>query len=406
MLLDTEPELDELDEPELAIELTSELLTDLWATWRRAHYTKVPYYNQHDAFESYLTSSGYTWDALLWCPSCNDPGLDDEDWTATVEGLVCTDCDTYYCEGCYDTFTAETRTINDEQYCESCAEPWEYCDECDYYYTSDDEDHSHSCSCEAPAQTFAVRNDGEPLLFNDTRTTVTLPAGIIDAEGLRRIRKLLYEHCIYVNNTDLGETIGPAWQTRQGNFTKRLSRFVYKANTGKISPEVLSAVGCIAREHSTNTSEHGIEVTRDLNLPAEDFFHDESCWWGSYSGSRCALKSNGGFGLRTFDDYGSVEGRAWVLPLKYAGTSFKPTFDTVAPDAFVVFNGYGNLDGYTPARIVAHMAGMTYRKIDFQAYSMYINNGGYLVAPEEIASEVTAISLSLTEHAHLYGQEN
>jgi len=59
-----------------------------------------------------------------------------------------------------------------------------------------------------------------------------------------------------------------------------------------------------------------------------------------------------------------------------------PTFDTETPAAFVVFNGYGDLGGYAPARIMSHMAGMTYRKITFDAQPMYVNPGapgvGYL----------------------------
>jgi hypothetical protein len=46
------------------------------------------------------------------------------------------------------------------------------------------------------------------------------------------------------------------------------------------------------------------------------------------------------------------------------------------------------------------MAGWTYRKIDFHCDWMYINAGGYLVAPEEIAKQYTNRRLSLSVHKH------
>jgi hypothetical protein len=84
-----------------------------------------------------------------------------------------------------------------------------------------------------------------------------------------------------------------------------------------------------------------------------------------------------------------------------------PTFETQTPDAFVVFNGYGDLSGYTAPRIVAHMAGMTYRKVGFDCDPMYINAGGYIVAPEEIAKKYTdgSLSLSVQQHARLFDRE-
>src|SRR5208282_226801 len=201
-------------------------------------------------------------------------------------------------------------------------------------------------------------------------------------------------------------SLGEHWQTKDGNYAKRLSRFAYKRYAMKLTPEVLSRVGDIAREHSTEVSVD-IEVTRDLNQPAECFYHSDSCWWQSYSDSRCALKTNGGFGMRSFTD-NSLSGRAWVMPLKQSeGGRLIPTFDTLTPDAFVVFNGYGDLSGYAPARILAHLAGWTYRKIDFSCPPMYINSGGYLIAPEDIAGKYTDgyLALSVSRHSDLYENE-
>jgi hypothetical protein len=175
---------------------------------------------------------------------------------------------------------------------------------------------------------------------------------------------------------------------------------------------MLSQVGNIGRDNSTGV-DFEIEMTRDLNQSAEDFYHEDSCWWQSYSESRCSLKSNGGIGMRTFKSNGfrdRVNGRAWIMPMRLDDNGdLQPTFDSLTPDAFVIFNGYGDLSGYTPARIVAHMAGMTYRKISFDCSPMYVNgNSAYLVTSEDIATKYATkghLSIYTDSHSHLYHRE-
>ena len=261
--------------------------------------------------------------------------------------------------------------------------------------------------CTSPQQNFTVHNDGCEPLANDTRVTITLPAGAISADGLQAIRDYLrLQEGLRNLSYDL-EYLGNEWQTRTGNYAKRLSRHAYKTHGVKLSQEVMSQVGNIARNHSTAVDVQ-IDVTRDLNQSPEAFYHDGSCWFTDYAGSsRCALKTNGGYGLRSFGTY-SVSGRAWVMPLRQdENDELAPTFETQTPDAFVVFNGYGDLSGYTAPRIVAHMAGMTYRKVGFDCDPMYINAGGYIVAPEEIAKKYTdgSLSLSVQQHARLFDRE-
>jgi hypothetical protein len=278
---------------------------------------------------------------------------------------------------------------------------------------------------------FRVRNDGHEPLANDVSTTVTLPSGVISDEGLTQIaahlrwwgRREADPHASdyydvrekWNNLSHRLDEIDRRWQTREGNFTKRLSRFAYKQHGLKIPPDVLSEIGNMASQQSAGAS-YRVAFTRNLNLPAWDFANEGSCWWGSYAASRCALKSNGGFALRTFNQYDGVTGRAWVMPLRLVGTlpdsaELAPTFETLDADAFIVFNGYGDMHGYTPARIMAHLAGMTYRKVCFQPGEsvMYVNNEtGYLVAPEEIADRYNdgEVYLELAVHSNLFAQEN
>lgn len=396
---------------------------------------------------------------LTYCEDCaHYHHEDDLVWLDPYDKSVCESCADGYpsCNDCGDRVHTDYLTwVNDERVCESCLDyNYSYCDGCDEYYYSRDGGYccDDNCDCESPMQKFSIRNDGLEPLANDTRTTLTLAAGVISEEGLLAINRLLHRQA---NNEEQGAEppywitgddgnyvyddrgllqtnpeyeawrnvkarwynlandvyegkIGNDWQTRDGNFTKRLSRYAYKTYGVKITPEVISEVGNIGSQHSQGATVN-IEVTRDLNLPAYEFAHEDSCWWQSYYEGRCSLKSNGGFGLRSFNSYG-VTGRAWVMPLKRKGegTALEPTFDTMDADAFVVFNGYGDLNGYTPARIMAHMSGMTYRKVTFFNSPMYVNGDmGYLVAPEEIADAYTdgTLQLHTSTHSSLYSLE-
>jgi hypothetical protein len=267
---------------------------------------------------------------------------------------------------------------------------------------------TRSC-CASPQPEFTIRNEDHQPLASGTKALVTLP-GIIPAEGLDDIgaylRSLGYSDLSY----DLGP-VGSEWQTRKGNFTKRLSGHAYKAHAVKLPQYVLSGVGSIARDHSQEAS-FMIEVTRRLNMSSASFGNPGSCWWDSYRRSRCALKTNGGFGLRAFGQKRTIRerirgtrhvtGRAWVLPLRLTNWGgLTPTFDTMTPSAFAVFNGYGELSGYAAPRVLAHMAGWTYRKVTFSCDPMYVNSGiGYLIGPGELTERYRDRSLSLDVERH------
>jgi hypothetical protein len=262
--------------------------------------------------------------------------------------------------------------------------------------------------------TFMVPRGRHPLV-NDRRVTVSIPAGTISEVGLSTIRSTLLQQSVrtwdprsarpWVDLAHAIPTLGDQWKTDEGTYTKRLSKLAYEKWGLKVPPAVLSAVGNHAQTHAVGAN-YRIEVTRDLNRPASEFGHRGSCWWTyDYYKSRCAAKTNGVFGLRTFR-FRSVIGRAWVLPLRIGSRFFKPTFDALDADAFMVFNGYGNLEGAAPARVMAQMTGLTYKKVGFSARPMYVNNdSGYLVGPSEIIEHQEYVRLDLKRHATLYPQE-
>jgi hypothetical protein len=389
-------------------------------------------------------------ESFVYCDDCEEYVRNDDSHSVQSGETVCDSCIGNYsfcndCEeyvGMYDVVEVGW----DHYVCESCREgSYGYCDGCDSYYHYDnggcENDGCQDCDCESPVQSFTIRNDGNDPLANDTRTTINLPAGEISEEGLEQIRRLIQSvgssivlpsegynpaTCDYSDEWKQAreeqikwfqlarnlEGLGGQWQSKEGNYTKRLSRLAYKQHGLKVPPHVISEVGNIGSANSGGVN-HNIEVTRNLNLSAYDFGHEDSCFWQSYFSSRCTLKSEGGFGIRSFNPGGgqwgnSVTGRAWVFPLKQENGALVPTFNTETPDAFVVFNGYGDLGGYTGARIMSHMAGMTYRKVTFYADPIYVNSeAGYLVAPEEIAKNYTdgTLSLPTSDHSDLYRQE-
>lgn len=421
-----------------------------------------------DWLKSWVTDSNHVdW----YIHSCGDCGVlhheDDMEPTNDDSDSVCQGCSDYYttCESCEQRFRDTYTTLGDAEVCYRCRDNYYYyCENCDGYVHNDNDDHYHDdeddCpeGCVSPALSFTIRNDGLAPLPEDTPVKMTLAAGVISDEGLEQIAFTIRDYARSVRYLDEGQPnddflklwsvaaeldkIGPEWQTRQGNWTKRLSRYAYKTHGVSLPPSLISSAGNVASAHSRGV-DFEIEVTRDLNQSAGDFFHEESCWWQSYYHGRCALKTNGGFGMRTFKtevgfngaEYRNVTGRAWVMPLRLTGKAqarrdpnlcsdpvccppppgapsgapmLAPTFDTMTPDAFVVFNGYGDLSGYGPARIMAHMAGMTYRKVAFTCAPMYVNGEqGYLVAPEELAEKYTdgRLSLSVPQHADLYETE-
>lgn len=379
---------------------------------------------------------------MVRCASCDMPTHTEYDAAESVNDgydIVCRSClETYYywCDSCEEYRASSNETPDGQLYCDSCMEScYEFCSDCDGYF-SREEEHTHDDDyCESPVMSFSLKNDGQEMLKNDTRISVSLPSGVIDEEGMAAISRMISNNywaegtavpCSYGNSacdmvgyegrvymTDVAAllpSLGNQWQTKEGNFTKRLSRAVHKQLGKTLPAAVVSEVGNIANAHCQGKT-FDIETTRDLNMSAEDFYHGDSCWWQSYYQGRCALKTNGGFGLRSFNEYGDVSGRVWVMPLKRTATSFVPTFETESPDAFMVFNGYGALGGYTPARILSHMYGWTYRKVgfgvDLDHGTFYVNAGGYLVASEDIASNYTdgSVYMSCQQHSNLYNTE-
>lgn len=435
-----------VEEEEERVTLDELDLAEEWRTFLHSSPVGTRLALMMGAFESHLSGrlvEGESLPDLAWCARCCEPlwAEDAEAWqdnpccSACYDDLdECADCDTRYITG----YGVHVIGADDDRrdVCQTCVEQYPWCDRCEARMHADATHNHGGCDCESPAPTFRIRNNGHGMLRQDETVTVTLPGGVISQEGLQEMARLLRQRSGWLDETSRDSTsleereraaamyglsgkvyeLDPEWTTKRGNFTKRLSRLAYQDHQLKLPPDLVSEIGNIFSAHAQPVDVQ-IAVTRDLNLDPEDFAHEESCWWGSYFTSRCALKSNGGFGLRSFvthegihGPWVEVDGRAWVLPVRrhLDLDRLVPTFDTEQPDGFVVFNGYEELGGYKGARTMAYLSGWTYRKVQFSASPMYVNSdSGYLVGPEDLIERFArdGIQLELDAHSDLYERE-
>lgn len=419
---------------------TSEDFDSIWQQYGRPNrYSYRDHTRTTKAFPFFaslvLSATGET---VLRCNDCQSAHIQDDSTDYHGEP-ICEACaeDYYSCEDCgYLMHSDDSRWLDglDRCVCESCSESYYWCDNCETYDTQECQGCNDGCECCSPHQTFRFPANGAGTIQNDTRLSVELPKGVISKAGLVAILAAVtdtlptaepmrqaaenYSHSggtwgAYAEARDAHEanvrtaskaldTVGDEWQTKRGNFPKRLASALHKVGI-KIPPATISEVGNLARQYSDDTSAYHVEFTRDLNQSADYFYHEDSCWWQSYSNSRCALKNWGGLAMRTFDsedsDQDDPSGRVFVFPLN---KDFEPTQNAETAHAYMVFNAYGSLSGYSSARIIAHLAGKTYRKVSFDLdiSDGYVNSSaGYLVcSPDSIGDAPDSFSFSHDSH--------
>ena len=316
---------------------------------------------------------------------------------------LCQECDNYFDYG-------ELEDINGETVCEHCRYLYSWCERCESYYRGK-ECGDCGCQCESAHKHFSFPANGMGTVRQNQAFDVSLPAsGTISETGLSKIAHYMIDRAQdfrYADTKDVApmydylysliriaqSEIGPQWQTKRGNYNRRISSALYKKNI--VTPQSeLSEIGNIARTYAdAETVTLNVAFTRELNESADYFYHSESCWFTDYARkSRCALKSWGGLAMRTLNADGEPTGRAWIQPLD---DNNNPTSDTIGAASYLVYNCYGELENYVAATIVAHLTGRTYKKIDYLSALMYINgNMAYLVSTQEICDHTNCISHS------------
>jgi len=359
-----------------------------------------------------------------YCEICRLPVWRDDCLTDVDGNDVCEPCraDLSACGRCEDWSISEDFLywVDDSLYCETCRDRYmNWCEDCDeYYHPNNSSDHDHSdpdCVCEPQDLRFQILANSHGEVGPDERILVELPEGmsIVTDEAVQSVISMLWYEQLedawrqdpegkvnFYMLTHTVEALERVWQTKRGNYTKRLSAAMYKELGVKLNVPLLSRVGSTIKAHFTPNNKWYIEFTRNLNQSAEAFYHDGSCWWGSESISLCALKNWGGLAMRSYyDEHGASDdpnGRAWIQPLN---AEMKPTNDIYNAHAYVVYNGYGELAGFTAARIVAYMTSRSYRKIGFEANHQYVNSSaGYLIADQATCDNTEELYLNPGNH--------
>lgn len=401
------------NDEEFPPDVSAALLALLYQDWTLGDaYTEWNGWGERDDSDFIEAVQEVYGDAVMFCDECCAVTWVDNTTTVASGDVVCDEnCRDNYtsCDDCGD-YVKDSTTIGDRELCSRCRDRnYSWCDECDDYYHDDysyEHTHDDTCDCEAPHRRFLFPANGHGMVAQNERLSVELPKGTIDDEGIDRIKHLVYAALTEEDDIDwftvnkVVEDIGPLWQAKRGNFTKRLSGALFKEHKVKLAPAVISEVGNLARAHSSGEATWHIEFTRDLNASADEFCHGDSCWWGGYAASRCCLKNWGGMGMRSYstEDTESYRpsGRTWVQPLD---DTLDATHHTTDAHAFVIFNSYGDLGGFLAARIIAHLTGKTYRKIEYNADGQYVNNEvGYLVADQATCDATESVYLSHDEH--------
>lgn len=357
--------------------------------------------------------------------------------------VVCASCFQYYfeCDSC-QTMVHRNAGVTVHEYgrvCRSCIDDDRLgasaCDRCGEWYMRDNliwddnaevyycHEHAPASQCEPQYVTFEfpALNSPQKSITNDEILAITVGQGEVSSQGMMEIRQYIQRktahkttraHGIDVPELTDGDQFDNVWQNKEGNVTKRIAKHLLVERSFKLSEEVMSEIGNLAKQHAGAPGTHYISITRDLNQSAEMFVHDGSCWWGSESHSRCELKAWYGFGVRTWstpDQYGHPVSRAWLMPLNVSESGIagaKPRFtDThVLPaDAYVLFNAYGAIEQMPYARIIASMVGKSYRRVCFEAGDMYINANGILIAEQSICDATDRVRLDARRGCHCRG---
>lgn len=399
----------------------------LYMTCERCHTLRTRY-----SFEDILDSYGQR-DRQV-CGQCV------HDMSAYGEISRCSACAAY-------THVFEWQDSDGHGACYNCYRDLPYCEQCEDHYFGDSSDHpcNRNCNCQSTRQafTFPIKGGTEAVESGEV-VTVEFPDGQISEHGMGAIATAVwtwhtrsypcdYSSAFYASQevsqriNDAISGMDPTWQTKQGNLTKRVQKLLYKDYGVKATPELITKIGNIAKEHTSTETSFKVQFSRDLNASADHWYHGSSCWWGGYSFSRCRLKGAHGLGMRVLKDSAVsgryydhskacmvdapdittqvCTGRVWLIPLD---SNLQATPDTMQAHAYLAFNAYGNVDGFGYARIIAAMTGLSYRQVAFEASekSMYVNRGrrgpvGYLIAPQATCEATDTLVLDeISESLH------
>ena len=374
--------------------------------------------------------------SVTQCLHCHNAIFMGGGWSHIVSDdgeMVCGECFAYYteCATC-GRFAHRDHVIRVHDYgsiCNNCYESGSpdvaSCSACSYYFLTenmyyDENNDVHYCDEHAPRSgcrpqhmefEFPALCTPQKTIREDEIVPITVGRGDVSEEGMRLIHGMIYTKTsgkygyggISLDEIINADLYDRSWQTKEGNFPKRLAKHLLIEHSMKLNEDVMTEIGNIAKAHAAIPGTHYVSLTRDLNLSADEFINEGSCWWGSESHSRCELKAYYGFGVRTWStpngnqDGGHPVSRAWLVPLTVTTGGPGPKFaatHVLPADAYVLFNAY-EIDQLPYARMIAGMTGKSYRKLKMFDMSAYINAAGILIAEQSICDATDRVALPM-----------
>ena len=203
-----------------------------------------------------------------------------------------------------------------------------------------------------------------------------------------------------------------------GTFTKRLSNFLYKEHTVKITPKNLSALGTAISRHVSKESVYYIDFTKNFNWSAGQFGDTNSCYWGKNSLARDLFKEAGGMAMRFWSSpIENIEelkskyrimrgknraglGRAWLI----RQGDIYALFNVYISDQLqsMRLNGLeARVEYWDFPRTLAHLLGVSYQKTnvyngdDGCGGVIYINSDGFAVGLPQVLAALEGIDLDI-----------
>lgn len=223
--------------------------------------------------------------------------------------------------------------------------------------------------------------------------TLETPAGGITERGMTELESYL------INNGFgcLPSDFEPVWCTKRGTLPKRVQNHLFKTYKTKLTVEQISAIGNIAKAHTSEGKSYIMDFTKRINWQDGDFGDGGSCFWGDKHEAKSMLEENAyavrAFRFRTLGvtdlKYHNLRGyaRAWLAP--------------IGEQRFIVFNGYGET-ALTFARLLSMLWKRTYKKISLtnngdDGGTLWINGQNYVIGTHEQIQAITHHDLGWDE---------
>jgi len=212
---------------------------------------------------------------------------------------------------------------------------------------------------------------------------VEIPHGKLSTEGQLAIAEIMKNSGLPFPTEEEMEW---QWQTKRGNFPKRLQRWLAIKGFKNLDPSIMASVGATGNRYIGDISKSDPYyfkfVPPPFNWRDGQYGKERSCWWTQNQKEYWQeMNGSGVCFYKSGEDmsHNNGIGRLWI------GNGPK--------DTLMTFNGYYNnseKENWTLnlTQVVATFLGLTYRKIRLSCQGMHVNSDmGYLLGTGSLLSE-------------------